>query len=156
MAWLEGKVAVAVDGSAPSQEAIRYGAELASRLGVSLVLLHVLEMHGTGYWRFIDEHFRKELEKRADELMLEGRRLAAPYNLSVESRIIPGTEVSAYEAIAEYLQNNPGVSHLVMGDHGASLSERHVLGSTTERVIREVPHRGLPVAVVVVPARDKP
>lgn len=155
MAWLEGKIAVALDGSAPSREALQYAAELASRLGVGLVLLHVLEMHKTGYWRFIDEHFRKELTARAEELMLEGRKAAAPFRLQVEAQVLPGTEVAAYEAIVEFLAKASGVSHLVMGDHGIGLSARHVLGSTTERVIREVSARGLPVAVVVVPARGE-
>lgn len=153
MAWLEGKVAVALDGSAPSEEALKYGAELASRLGLGLVLLHVLEMHKVGYWRFIDEHFRKELERRADELILEGRKEAARYKLVVDSHVLPGAEVSPYEALISYLKDDPGISHLVMGDHGMGLSERHVLGSTTERVIRGVSARGLPVAVIVVPAR---
>jgi nucleotide-binding universal stress UspA family protein len=29
---------------------------------------------------------------------------------------------------------------------------RHILGSTTERVVREVAHLGLPVPVLVVPS----
>jgi nucleotide-binding universal stress UspA family protein len=154
MAWLEGKIAVALDGSAPSNQALKYGAELASRLGVGLVLLHVLELHKIGYWLFIDEHFRKELERKADDLILEGRKEAARYRLEIEAHVLRGTEISAYQALADFLADNPGVSHLIMGDHGVGLSERHVLGSTTERLVREVSGRGLPVAVVVVPARS--
>lgn len=154
MAWFEGKIAVAVDGSAPSNQALRYGAELASRLGVGLVLLHVLELHKIGYWLFIDEHFRKELERKAEGLILEGRKEAARHRLEVEAHVLRGAEINAYQALADFVADNPAVSHLIMGDHGVGLSERHVLGSTTERLIREVSRRRLPVAVVVVPARD--
>jgi len=55
----------------------------------------------------------------------------------------------------DFLEDNLGISHFVMGDHGMGLSERHVLGSTTERVIREISARKLPVATVVVPARTE-
>lgn len=153
MSWLAGKIAVALDGSAPSNAALHYGAELAQRLGVGLVLLHVIELHRTGYWRFIDEHFRKELERRAEEIMLEGRKVAASRKLEVETHILPGSEVAAYEAIVDFLAAKGGVSHLAVGDHGIGLSARHVLGSTTERLIREVSARRLPLAVVVVPAQ---
>jgi nucleotide-binding universal stress UspA family protein len=154
MSWLEGKVAVALDGSAPSNQALKYAAELASRLKLGLVLLHVLEVHKVGYWRFIDEHFRKELERRAEEVILEGRKEAASLKVEVESNILPGTEMSAYEALVDHVANNAKVSHLIMGDHGVGLSGGHCLGSTTERVIREVASRRLLVAVVVVPARS--
>jgi nucleotide-binding universal stress UspA family protein len=149
---LEGKIAVAVDGSAPSRAALDYAAELAHRLGgLPLVVLHVLETQKIGYWLFIDEHFRKELERRADELVLAARKAAAKRGLPLETHILPGTGQSAYEALAGFLEDNPEVSHLVLGDHGVGLTDRHILGSTTERLIREVSARGLPVALVVVP-----
>ena len=44
------------------------------------------------------------------------------------------------------------VKFLVLGAHGHGFIGRHILGSTTERVIREVARRGLPVPVLVVPA----
>jgi nucleotide-binding universal stress UspA family protein len=43
------------------------------------------------------------------------------------------------------------VKFLVLGTHGHGFMGRHLLGSTTERVLREVTHRGLPVPVLVVP-----
>ncbi len=153
MTWQGGKIAAALDGSAPSNAALGYAAELASRLGVGLVLLHVLETRKISLYRFLDEHFRKELEKRAEEVLLEGRKAAARLKLDVEAHVLPGSEVNTYEALVGYLEQHPGVSHLVLGDHGVGLSEAHVLGSTTERVIREVSARKLPVAVVVVPAQ---
>jgi len=46
-----------------------------------------------------------------------------------------------------------GIKFLVLGSHGHGFIGRHILGSTTERVIREVAHRGLPVPVLIVPAK---
>jgi nucleotide-binding universal stress UspA family protein len=153
MSWFSGKVAVALDGSTPSNEALRYAAELAARLGVGLVLLHVIEAHKVGYWRFIDEHFRKELERRADDVMLAGRKEAARHRVDVTVVVLQGEEKGTHEALAEYLAANPAISHIIMGDHGIGLTERHAVGSTTERLIRGVSDRGLSVATVVVPGR---
>ena len=40
---------------------------------------------------------------------------------------------------------------LVLGSSGHGYVDRHILGSTTERVMREVAYRGLPVPVLMVP-----
>jgi nucleotide-binding universal stress UspA family protein len=46
------------------------------------------------------------------------------------------------------------VKFLVLGSHGHGFVSRHLIGSVTERVIREVAHRGLQVPVLVVPASE--
>ncbi|RQW79462.1 MAG: hypothetical protein EHM79_20660, partial [Geobacter sp.] len=40
----------------------------------------------------------------------------------------------------------------VLGAHGHGFVGRHLIGSTTERVIRAVARRALPVPVLVVPS----
>ena len=67
MGWLDGKSGGRRRRLGPLAGGGPYGGRVASRFGVGLVLLHVLEQYGTGYWRFIDEHFRKEVETRAEE-----------------------------------------------------------------------------------------
>ena len=54
--------------------------------------------------------------------------------------------------IVEFLEKARGVKFLVLGAHGHGFVGRHLLGSVTERVIREVARRALPVPVLVVPS----
>jgi nucleotide-binding universal stress UspA family protein len=62
------------------------------------------------------------------------------------------SEKDISEAIVTYLEESEPVKFLVLGTHGHGFIGRHILGSTTERVIREVARRSLPVPVLVVPA----
>ena len=73
-------------------------------------------------------------------------------------------EVEAHPHLLEGEKDIPGpsllfwkrpgaVKFLVLGSHGHGFMGRHLIGSTTERVIREMAHRGLPVPVLVVPVK---
>jgi hypothetical protein len=62
------------------------------------------------------------------------------------------SERDVSEAIIGYLETGGPVKFLVLGTHGHGFVGRHLIGSTTERVIREVAHRGLKVPILVVPA----
>ncbi|MGO9176961.1 MAG: universal stress protein, partial [Desulfobaccales bacterium] len=57
-------------------------------------------------------------------------------------------------AILSFLEGAGPVKFLVLGSHGHGFVSRHLIGSVTERVIREVAHRGLQVTVLVVPATE--
>ena len=59
-------------------------------------------------------------------------------------------------AIIDFLEQARGVKFLVLGTHGHGFMGRHLLGSTTERVVREVARRALPVPVLVVPFTTAP
>jgi len=58
-------------------------------------------------------------------------------------------------AILEYLEQVGPVKFLVLGAHGHGFVARHIIGSVTERVIREVAHRGLPVPILIVPGKGE-
>ncbi len=143
------KVMVAVDGSPPSQNALKYAIYTASKFEAQLVVFYVIESEKVGYWRFIDEHFKKELLDKARQVISEADKLATENGVAFESQLVEGTQ--PYEEIVKYVSNNPMILTLVMGDHGLGLTDRHLLGSTTERVIRLISKKGLPVAVTVVP-----
>jgi|YNPNPStandDraft_1061719.scaffolds.fasta_scaffold07840_3 nucleotide-binding universal stress UspA family protein len=145
-------ILVAVDGSLPSENAVRYGARLAKTLGARVSLFHVMESDKIGYWLFIDRHFHKELEKAAQQVIEAAEKIlqAAGVAYTVETK--EGTQ-AVYLEIVHKIETTPGVVALVMGDRGVCLREHHILGSTTERVIREVAKRALPVAVTIVPEK---
>jgi nucleotide-binding universal stress UspA family protein len=150
------KVMVAVDGSPPSQNALKYAIFTASKFGAKLVVFCVVEQEKVGYWQFIDEHFKKELLNKARQVITQAETLAAERGLSFQSELVEGAQ--PYQEIVDYVEKNPGITTLVMGDHGMGLTDRHLLGSTTERVIRLIAKKALPVAVTVVPyvAPDSP
>lgn len=150
------KVMVAVDGSPPSQNALKYAIFTASKFGAQLVVFSVIEQEKLGYWQFIDEHFKKELLDKAKQVITQAETLAAEHGLSIESELVEGSQ--PYQEIVDFVEKHPGITTLAMGDHGMGLTDRHLLGSTTERVIRLIAKKGLPVVVAVVPyvAADSP
>jgi|Deesub1362A_J573_1020465.scaffolds.fasta_scaffold10356_1 nucleotide-binding universal stress UspA family protein len=143
------KVLVAVDGSEPSQSALKYALYLASRFGAELVAVYVVEEEKVGYWRFIDEHFKKELLAKARQVLDEAQEAGRDYQVTVHSEILQGTQ--PYVEIVRYVEQNPEITTVVMGEHGMGFTDRHLLGSTTERVIRLIAKERIPVAVTVVP-----
>ena len=143
------KIMAAVDGSPPSQNALKYAIYTAQKFEARLVVFYVLESEKVGYWQFIDEHFRKELLEKAKEVIAGAKNLADESGVAFEYQLVEGTQ--PYQSIVDYVENNPAITTLVMGDHGLGYSDRHLLGSTTERVIRLISKKGLPVAVAVVP-----
>lgn len=151
-----GRILAALDGSPPSENALKYAIFLASTLSAALVGVYVVEEEKIGYWRFIDEHFKKELRKKGQEVLERAREIAGEKGLDMETRILKGG--APYEELVRFIERNQDVSAVVLGDHGLRLTDRHILGSTTERVIREISKRGIPVAVTVVPyvAPDSP
>ena len=143
------KILVAVDGSPASENALKYGIFSASRFDAELVGIYVVEEEKIGYWRFVDEHFKKELLKKAREVLDAAEKTAQERGMIMKKEIVHGNQ--PYDEILKYIEQNTDITMVVMGDHGLGLTDRHMLGSTTERVIREIAKRRIPVAVTVVP-----
>ncbi|MFH1146198.1 MAG: universal stress protein [Pseudomonadota bacterium] len=143
------KMVVAVDGSDPSHNAINYACEFGKMLGVELVMIHVIQTsQKVGYWAFIDKHFEKELQKYADDLRKESKEIAGKLGCDAKVEILEGVP---YEEIVKFVEKEPGVVMLVMGTHGHSLAEKRLVGSTTDRVVREITKKGLAIPVTLVP-----
>lgn len=147
-----GKVMVAVDGSPASYNALKYAVYLASKFGAQLVAVYVVEEEKVGYWRFIDEHFKKELMDKSRQVMAEASKLAEERGLKLQTVLLEGNQ--PYAQLVGFAEEHPDITTVVMGDHGMGLTDRHLLGSTTERMIRLVAKKGLPLAVTVVPFVD--
>jgi nucleotide-binding universal stress UspA family protein len=143
------KILVAVDGSPASENALKYGIFAASRFDAKLVGIYVVEEEKIGYWRFVDEHFKKELLKKARDVLDRAETTALERGMTLKKEVVKGNQ--PYEEILKYIEQNTDITVVVMGDHGVGLTDRHMLGSTTERVIREIAKRRIPVAVTVVP-----
>ncbi len=146
----EKTIVVAIDGSLPSENAVRYGGLLARMIGGRVLLFHVIESEKIGYWMFIDKHFRKELEKATDKVIDAAKEIlnGIGVDYSVETK---EQKQTTYLEIVQRLEASPDIVGVVMGDRGVGLREHRALGSTTDRVIHEVSKRNLAIPVTVVP-----
>ncbi|MHB8066726.1 MAG: universal stress protein [Desulfobaccales bacterium] len=152
MAEANGKpIAVAIDGSAPAWEALETALYLASLISRPVDVLTVIQLRKAGYFAFIDRHLQEEAQDYAKKLMAEAAERGKKAGVEVRPHMLQ-SEKDISEAIINYLEGSGPVKFLVLASHGHGFIGRHILGSTTERVIREVTHRGLSVPILVVPA----
>jgi nucleotide-binding universal stress UspA family protein len=92
-----------------------------------------------------------EHEAYARKVLDEAQERGRKAGVEVRTHLLE-SEKDISEAIIAYVETAGPVKFLVLGSHGHGFVGRHLIGSTTERVIREVAHRGLAVPVLVVPA----
>lgn len=152
MAEANGKpIAVAIDGSAPAWEALETALYLAGLISRPVDVLTVIQLRKAGYFAFIDRHLQEEAQDYANKLLAVAAERGKKAGVEVRPHMLE-SEKDISEAIINYLEGAGPVKFLVLGSHGHGFIGRHILGSTTERVIREVTHRGLPVPILVVPA----
>lgn len=143
-------IAVAVDGSAAGWEAMQRALNMASLLELPLEVLHVVQLRKAGYFAFIDRHLKEDQEDYGKKVLDEAVQRGKKRGVEVHTHLLE-VEKDPSGAIIDFLDEARGVKFLVLGTHGHGFMGRHLLGSTTERVVREVARRALPVPVLVVP-----
>ena len=143
-------IAVAIDGSDAAWEAMQRAVNMARLLGLPLDVLHVIQLRKAGYFAFIDRHLQEDQEGYAKKVLADAVQRAEKKGVEVRTHLLEG-EHDPSESIIAFLEQARGVKFLVLGTHGHGFMGRQILGSTTERVVREVARRGLPVPVLVVP-----
>jgi len=129
------RILVPIDGSENAERALRFGADLASRYGASLDVVHVTDVE-TESTRALLDRARAVL----DELGLE-----AEPRVAFDLRMTFGSSDRVGATILDLVETE-GYDHVVMGHHGDGAVERLLLGSATRTVIRADS-----VAVTVVP-----
>ncbi|NUB89837.1 universal stress protein [Haloterrigena sp. SYSU A558-1] len=130
-----GDVLVPTDGSVHARAAVELGAQFANRCGGTLHLLSVMDelpevadAETAPLPAQLEENLREALEEDAATAARAG---ADDVETAIETGSVP-REVLAY-AEAE------AIDLVVMGTHGRTGIDRHLLGSFTERVIRTSP-----------------
>jgi len=124
-------ILVPTDGSACSEVAAAHAVDLATAIGATLHIVHVVDLgvlpvDGSG--ALLDEL------QRAGQQALESviDRADAADVSSVQASVLSGTP---YRAIVDYADAED-VDLVVMGTHGRTGFDRYLLGSVTERVVR--------------------
>ena len=124
-----------VDFSETSEHALRYGIDLASRLGADVHLLHAYQLptyalpDGALLARpdFVNE-LTTELQKQLDALI----HRYAGHDVPLEGKITEGLAFQEINRVAE----EDGADMIVMGTHGRTGMKHLLLGSVAERVVR--------------------
>lgn len=128
------QVAIPIDFSDCSMEALEYGARLAKDSGASVTLLHILEPLSYG----IDLTFGHAAEQNRQQIVARLKQTAdeiQSQGVSVRAVIRGGTPA---DSILDYIQGS--VCDLVaMGTHGRRGISHMVKGSVAEAVLRRAP-----------------
>ncbi|WP_306061160.1 universal stress protein [Natronococcus wangiae] len=126
-------ILVPTDGSESSTAAVNQSVSIAEPHGATLHFLHVIdvgtEMAASGN---IAPELTQTLEQEADEILDAATTKAEEADVTYEQTVLEGTP---HEAIAEYSTDHT-IDLIVMGASGRSGIKEHLLGSTTDRVIR--------------------
>lgn len=132
------KILVPVDFSDCSDQALDEAIYVAGTIGAELHLYHVGDLHPN--WASLSERdreaYRENLEKagRIREQLEERRRRAADAGVNVQATFTHGHVI---EQVVEYTQRF-GMDLVVIGTHGMSGYRDWVIGSNTQKVLRQV------------------
>lgn len=147
---MAAKILLATDGSEPAKDASRHAIQLAQGMGMGLVALRVVDIERYTYdWEAVREDVTRELEAHAKRVLDEVKDDAAKAGVEVDAQIRHG---DSSREIIRFAQDDPDVKLIVMGSAGRRRLGRQLIGSTAERVVRQV-GRDLPCAVTIAPSR---
>lgn len=128
------RILIAVDGSPPSQRALEFGASLAAKLGIGLVLLHampqvVLPVGGGGPGALTE--LQHSLQSESTHLLESLADKARSLGVAVETELGVGDPVISIYDRAE----QPDIQMVVMGSRGHGTMARLLLGSVATKVV---------------------
>ena len=148
------KILLTSDGSKNSEFAIQHALQIASDEGAEVIVLHVVdnkhlsnihedEIGQTNFDEYTDKvlnHFEqviKELEDKKDE----------KFRVKIRKLALQGRPCDVIIRVC----NDENIDMIVMSNSGKNKVDRFLLGSVTEKIIREAP-----VPVLVIPANYPP
>ncbi|MEE1117454.1 universal stress protein [Methanosphaera sp.] len=148
------KILLTSDGSKNSEFAIQHALQIASDEGAEVIVLHVVdnkhlsnihedEIGQTNFDEYTDKvlnHFEqviKELEDKKDE----------KFRVKIRKLALQGRPCDVIIKVC----NDENIDMIVMSNSGKNKVDRFLLGSVTEKIIREAP-----VPVLVIPANYSP
>lgn len=131
------KILIPTDFSKYADEAIEVGAQIAKKNGSEIVLIHMLEL---------PTHMNDAVsgETSIPEIMLFKRKAEETLKSIKNRPYLAGIKVTevvrldgAYKGINNYIKQNTDFDLIVMGSHGATGINEILIGSNTEKVVRQ-------------------
>lgn len=130
-------ILVATDGSESSTAAVEQAVEIAEPHGATVHLLHAIdvgtEMSASGVGTIADE-LTETLTDEAERALDDAAEMAETAGVDHERVLLEGVP---HESIGEYTADHD-VGLVVLGASGHTGLKAHLLGSTTDRVVRGV------------------
>ncbi len=146
---MDKKILIPTDGSEQARDAVRYAVQLAGKLGAGLAALRVVDIDRyASEFMAVREAVGTELEEQARRILAEASDIAEAAGAEMETHIRHG---DSSREIIRYAQENRDIVLIVMGASGRRRLGRQLIGSTAERVVRQV-GRDLPCPVVITPS----
>jgi nucleotide-binding universal stress UspA family protein len=134
------RVLVPTDFSDGSREAIRTGAEFASRFGAELHLLHVVEDSSPSVSEIalaypVFQSYVRDLVKSGDEQLQKVALPGAATPPAIHRKVLVGDPVGKINDYAD----EQSIDLIVMGTHGRTGPAHWLIGSVAERIVRSAP-----------------
>lgn len=133
------KILVATDLSDLSMQALGAGETMAERFDADLVLVYVLEdpfpPYGIEYMPNQLDEIRDKHHERASARLEEAAEDLKKRGIRVTQKVLNGIP---HAEIVEFAKNGE-FDMICLATHGRGFISRTILGSTTERVLREAP-----------------
>ncbi|MHB1391293.1 MAG: universal stress protein [Thermoleophilia bacterium] len=147
---MQKKILLAVDGSDQAKDATRLAVQLAESLGARLTALRVVDVDRyASEFMAVRDTVGQELENQARHILQEAESIAGETGLEIDTSVRHG---DSSREIIRFAQEDPDIAMIVMGASGRRRLGRQLIGSTAERVVRQV-GRDLPCAVVIAPSK---
>ena len=130
-------ILVPVDGSAASDAAVEHGVTIAAPHDATVHFLHVIdvgtEMSASGVGSIADD-LTETLTEEANRILGAAEDQAEEADVTFERAILEGFP---HDAVVDYCSEHD-VDLVIMGASGRSGLKEHLLGSTTDRVVRSI------------------
>ncbi len=138
------RVLAPTDGSTCAREAVEMAVDVATVTGAALHLLTVIDVASVGVDIRSDLQIT-QLEEAADTILEDAAAFAETAGVEPAVETVYGSSI--HEAIRSYIEDHD-VDLVVVGTHGRTGFDRHLLGSVTEHLVRTSP---IPVLTVREP-----
>ncbi|MFD1586548.1 universal stress protein [Halorientalis brevis] len=127
---MHDRILVAVDGSDGQPVAMAHALALSAATDATIDVLHVLDRGLSSLFSTTDAD---TLRERGEEFLADAETQATDADQSVETHLVEGTP---HDAILEFADEH-GSDLVVMGRHGPTGVRERLLGSVTDKVLRQ-------------------
>ena len=130
---LPTKILIPVDGSENSKKASEFALELSTKIGSTVVFLHVIEIPISSY------KYHRVAENLLELLENSGKALLADFETKAKSKKVPYEVVLSHGDPANQIliiTRRKGCDCIVIGKRGLGRFQRMLLGSVSDRITK--------------------